>query len=376
MGQLVTPEQTKTRIFKETSYTSDGSGAINSVGIIRQVSQFGPPGIANTWTFSLQAPSAPIAAIFTVYINGLPWTTWFGSSPSGPIQLWNMEHAEIVASGLTANTVYQVNLSGFHEQQHHADALFPSSGTTAVAGIVNVAGTVNVQSNIRTLAQDQTLAGGSGSFTLTGLTAADQYLVFMPNEVGVNVQPVALTVSGVADTSITYGSVVIAGHQWDWVPIVPIFENQVTVSFTTLGSQTNPVGLKIYATPNLPGTPKKIRRAKVVAFGASGTTAIFNLTDVIRVKSVEISGAITPTVNGPQLVTVEATNAYTGLSETISAMNTETVGTTQGPYFNVNKETDDYVCAGIPAANALQIHAFQTFSNGQVTVIYEDIRNI
>lgn len=364
------------RLFTGVSIKSDASGNFNSGGIAQVIrattGRIGPPGPGNAWTFSLQAPMAPVGAIFTAYVADFPWCSWGGSAPSPLIQIFGTEHCDIVATGLAVNTGYQINLIGVETAQELATPVVPASGTVNVGGIVNVAGTVNVQSQQRFLGSF-TPAGANGSFTVTGLLPSDQFLwfVFDPSQAGAD--PVWLLITGTTNTNQTYGSIPVTVQTPDFVPCLPLVDNQVRVAYTTLISGTNPIGIKVYASPTAPTRIPKLLGAQHFqgALTASQTITLLGANAVARLKHVALTMNESAATGPAQIHFDYRTFDNAAHSIYLNVGQSATGASTDG---TISVDMHDTLITGSTGVNAAQLVGDNGISLAACTMLYEDLR--
>lgn len=246
------------------------------------------------------------------------------------------------------------------------------TGTVGINGTVAVSGTVNTQSQQRLLGSF-TPSGASGSFTITGLLPSDQFLwfVFDPSQAGTD--PVWLLITGVTNTNQTYGSIAVTIQTPDFVPCLPLVENQVRVAYTTLLSLTNPIGLKVYASPVAPTRiPKLVTGSDFQgAMTAAQVVQILNTAAVARLKGVNMTLTVTGATGAGQ-VHFDYRDVANIVHHFYLDIGLEPA--TQSSTSEIFIPLYDAIAAGVSGGNAASFVADNGNTLATCSLLYEDLR--
>lgn len=134
MGSPANPiSPTTQKLEKGVSATADFAGEATFI--------FQSPPAGVSWTGTLNCANAPLASVFNAIVGGTSWGSWGGNSVFGPIQILGQgsEQLTVTATGLTANTAYEVWLLGSSDQSVNLAPIWPDPTSSALTA--SIAGT-------------------------------------------------------------------------------------------------------------------------------------------------------------------------------------------------------------------------------------------
>lgn len=237
--------------------------------------------------------------------------------------------------------------------------------------LTQITGTVNVQSQQR-LVGTFTLAGASGTFTVTGLLPSDQFLWFVFDPAQAGADPVRLIIAGVANTNQTYGTIVVTTQTPDFTSCLPLVENQVTATYKTLISGTNPIGIKVYASPVQPSTIKKLTGAVQFqgAMTAGQIVTLANASQVWRLWNVSMS--ITQTASGPVQVHFDLRDTNNVINSWYLDCGISPAGSSSTAEISI--PLNGILVSGITGGNAASFTADNVITLATCTLIADNLR--
>jgi hypothetical protein len=164
MGSPANPiSATTQKLEKGVSATADINGQASFV--------YPSPPAGVSWTGTLNCANAPLASVFNAVIGGTSWGSWGGNSVFGPIQILGQgsEQLTVSATGLTANTAYEVWLLGSSDQSVNLAPIWPDPTSSALtASIAGTAATL-IQTGGVNLTGGATLYSGTVTQTFYGI---------------------------------------------------------------------------------------------------------------------------------------------------------------------------------------------------------------
>ena len=111
---------------------------------------FQSPPNGQTWTGTLNCAAANTGTVFSVAVGAVNWGSFGGNSVYGPVQVFGSGGQQLIvtATGLTANTSYEMYFIGSADPSAMVAPIWPDSNSTAltaqISGTVPISGSVAV----------------------------------------------------------------------------------------------------------------------------------------------------------------------------------------------------------------------------------------
>ncbi|HVH77988.1 MAG TPA: hypothetical protein VM782_01240 [Stellaceae bacterium] len=120
----------------------NAQGIVNAAGTV--ILPFSSPGQGYAWTGTVNVPNAIGNEKWQVQVgnagSGLPWGTFLGNSPFGPVQALDSAVISITGTGLTPGTIYTAVLIGSIDPKSSAPTAMPQPQPLTLA---QIASTIN-----------------------------------------------------------------------------------------------------------------------------------------------------------------------------------------------------------------------------------------
>lgn len=205
----------------------NAQGIVNAAGTV--ILPFPSPGTGYAWTGTVNVPNAIGNEKWQVQVgnagSGLPWGTFLGNSPFGPVQALDSAVISITGTGLTPGTIYTAVLIGSIDPKSSAPTAMPQPQPLTLAQIastINAAVSGAVTANMPQASMSGSPANWNNAPAIKNFTWP----------VGGPYSSVTMTVFGATFTQVTvtglttgrvYLSEVIDGGEWK-LPISSLVE--------------------------------------------------------------------------------------------------------------------------------------------------------